>query len=53
MNFIENTAPNTFSIVASRSCRTDRLENTDSQLVHWFVLGIYYLAKGVVYKVVT
>jgi hypothetical protein len=44
MDRTENTSPNS-SIVASCSCRTDRLENATSKLVHWYVLGIYCLAK--------
>jgi hypothetical protein len=53
---VENTASNISPILASRSCRTDIVENTSSQLVHWCVLRICclggrclqsdYLAKG-------
>jgi hypothetical protein len=31
-------ASNNSYIVASRSCRTDRVENTASQLVDWYML---------------
>jgi hypothetical protein len=48
---IENTASNS-SIVSSRSCRTDRVENISSQLVHWCVLGICCLAMDVFYRVI-
>jgi hypothetical protein len=44
---------NSLSVVASRSCRKDRVENTDSQLAHWCSLGICCLGTGVVYRVVT
>jgi hypothetical protein len=44
---------NCSSIVASRSRRTGRVENTASQLVHWCVLGMCCLATGVVYRGVT
>jgi hypothetical protein len=33
----EDIASNSSPIVASRSCRTDRVENTASKLVHWCV----------------
>jgi hypothetical protein len=46
MDRTENTSPNSSSIVASRSCRTDHVENTVSQLVHWCVLGTCCLATG-------
>jgi hypothetical protein len=52
MDLIENTASN-ISVVASRGCRTDRVENISSQLVHWCVLGICCLATDVVYGVIT
>jgi hypothetical protein len=44
------TSPNRFCI-ASGSYRTDHVENSASQLVHWCVLGICCLATGVVYRV--
>jgi hypothetical protein len=56
MDCIETSSPNRSYIVASRSCRTDRIENTTSQLVHSCVLGIclgHYLATAVVYRVIT
>jgi hypothetical protein len=34
---IENTSPDSSSIVASRSCHMDHIENTSSQLLHWCV----------------
>jgi hypothetical protein len=34
MDHTENTSPNS-SIVAARRCRTGRVENTPSQLLHW------------------
>jgi hypothetical protein len=46
MDHIENTYPNSSSIVASRNYRTDRVENTASQLLHCCVLRICCLAKG-------
>jgi hypothetical protein len=64
-DFTQNTSPNN-SIVASRSCGTDRVENTASQLLHWCVLRIccslhpatvarsHYLASGlraILYKI--
>jgi hypothetical protein len=45
-----HAGPKKSSIVASRSYRTDRVENTSSQLVHGCVLGICCLATGVVYS---
>jgi hypothetical protein len=36
--------------VTSHRCRTDRVENTASQLVHWCVSGICCLATAVVYS---
>jgi hypothetical protein len=36
---IENTASNSYSIVGSRSCHTDHVENTASKLVYWCVVG--------------
>jgi hypothetical protein len=50
---IENTASNGSSTVESRSYRTDLVENTASQLVHWYVLGICCLATDVVYRDIT
>jgi hypothetical protein len=52
MDRVENTASNNSSIVASRNCRTDHVENTASQLAHWCVLGICCLPTGVVYRVI-
>jgi hypothetical protein len=48
----ENTSPNS-SIVASRSCRTDLVENTAYKLVHWCVLEICCLPTGVIYSIIT
>jgi hypothetical protein len=53
MDRIQNTASNSYSIVASRSCGTNRVENTSSQLVYWCMLGICCLATGIVYRVIT
>jgi hypothetical protein len=50
---IVNTVSNSSSIVVSRSCCTDRLENTASQLVLWCVLGFCYLSTSVVCRVIT
>jgi hypothetical protein len=44
---------NSSYIITSHSRRTDRVENTASQLIHWFVLRICCLPTGVVYKVIT
>jgi hypothetical protein len=43
-----NHRSNSPSTVASRSCRTDLVENTTSKLVHWCMLGISCLATDVV-----
>jgi hypothetical protein len=51
----QKISPNS-SIVVSRRCRTDRVENTASQVVHLCLLGIccgHYLATAVVYRVIT
>jgi hypothetical protein len=56
MDRTENTSPNSSSIVASRSYRMDRLENTASQLLHCCLLRIWcghYLATDVVYRAIT
>jgi hypothetical protein len=50
---IENTAYNSSSTVASHSCRTDGVENTASQLVHWCLFRISFLATVVFYRVIT
>jgi hypothetical protein len=47
MDCIESTSPKSSSIVASRSYRTDCMENTASQLLHCCVLWICCLAMGV------
>jgi hypothetical protein len=47
------TPPNSSPFVASHSCRTDHVGNTASQLVHLCRLGIFCLAAGVVYRVIT
>jgi hypothetical protein len=44
---IENNSPKTSPIVASRSYRLDRVENTASQLLHCCILRICCLATGV------
>jgi hypothetical protein len=52
----ENTSPNSFSIVVSRSYLTDRVEKTASRLLHCCVLRIccgHYLATAVVYIAIT
>jgi hypothetical protein len=52
----ENASSNDSSIAALRICRTVRIENTASQLLHWCVLRIcciHYVAKAVVYRVIT
>jgi hypothetical protein len=49
----ENIASNSSSIVASRSCSTDWVENTSSHLDNGYVLGICCLTTEVVYKVLT
>jgi hypothetical protein len=46
MDRIENTSPNS-SIVASRSCHTDRIKNTTSHLLCCCMLRICCLATGV------
>jgi hypothetical protein len=51
MDCTESIASNSSSIVTSCSCCTDHVENTTSQIVHWHMLGICYLAKGIVYGV--
>jgi hypothetical protein len=43
----ENTSPNNSSIAASRSYRTDRVENTASHLLHCCVLRICRLETAV------
>jgi hypothetical protein len=51
-----NTSCSRSSIVASYSYRTDRVEYTAYQSVHWCVLGIYcghYLAVDFVYGFIT
>jgi hypothetical protein len=56
MDRVGNISPNSSSIVASRSRRADCVENTASQLVRLYVLGIccdHYLATAIVYKVIT
>jgi hypothetical protein len=53
MDHVENTASNCSSIAVSRSCHIDCVVNAASQLVHWCVLGICFLASGVVYRVIT
>jgi hypothetical protein len=50
MNRVENTASNSFYIVATHSCPTDHVENTSSQLVHWCMLGICWPATSVLYS---
>jgi hypothetical protein len=48
--------PNCSSIVASRSCRKDRVENTAPLLVHWCMLGSrcgHYLVMAVIYRVIS
>jgi hypothetical protein len=47
MDRIENTSPDSFSVVTSCSYRMDRTENTASQLIHRCVLRICFLATGV------
>jgi hypothetical protein len=37
---MENTAPNSYSIVVSSSCHMYRIENTVFQLVYWCVLAM-------------
>jgi hypothetical protein len=46
-DLIENTSPNSSSIVASSRYRTDCVENTASQLLHCCILRICCLAEGV------
>jgi hypothetical protein len=51
--FSPRESPNSYSIVASRSYGTDRVEDTASLLLHCCVLLIrcdHYLAKAVVYR---
>jgi hypothetical protein len=48
----KSTSLDSSSIFALRSFRTDQIENTFSQLVHWCVLGIC-LAMGIVYRDIT
>jgi hypothetical protein len=47
---MENTFSNSSSIVALRSCFTDSVDHTASQLVHWCVLGKCCLATKVIYS---
>jgi hypothetical protein len=49
----ENLKSHKSSVVASHRCRTNCVENTTSQLVHWCLLGIccgHYLATTVDYR---
>jgi hypothetical protein len=51
----KNTSPSSSSIVVSRSCRADRVDNVAYQLLHWCMLRIccgHYVATAVVYRVV-
>jgi hypothetical protein len=51
-----NIFPNNSSTAASRSCGTDRVENTASQLLYWWVLRIccsHYPTTAVVNRVIT